>query len=579
MTRLLNDPTAFADEALEGFVKGHPQYVRRVSGGVIRRTKAPEGITAVVIGGGSGHYPTYVGLVGHGLAHGCVVGNIFASPSAQQVYEVAKAAHRGGGVLLGIGNYAGDVLHFNQAADRLRSEGVDVSLIAVTDDIASASPDEAHKRRGIAGDLAVFKTAGAAADAGYEFQEVVRVAERANERTRSFGVAFDGCTLPGDAEALFHVPQGKMAVGLGIHGEAGISEEDIPTADGLAEFLVARLLNDAPADKGNRLTLLLNGLGTVKYEELFVVYRRVHELLTEEGLQIVEPEIGELCTSLDMAGISLTLFWLDEELEQLWKAPANTPALRKVPTDSLDDAETAEWVEEEKSEEIPEASPLSKQAAHSVLSVLDAAGQTLQTHEAYLGQLDAVAGDGDHGRGMLKGVRASIEAARSAVTRGAGAGTALKLAGQAWSHRAGGTSGALWGGMLETMGAAFGDKDPVSSSAIVQAVEEAVQSVIRTGGAKVGDKTMVDALVPFAAALSEKTAAGNPLAQAWTEASNSAKNAAEATSALSPKLGRARPLAEKSLGSPDPGAVSFSLIVESAGQHIQCARQEAHAEP
>ncbi|WP_172411580.1 dihydroxyacetone kinase family protein, partial [Arthrobacter globiformis] len=337
MTRLFNEPAAFADEMIEGFVASHGRWVRRVSGGVARSTRSTPDTVAVVIGGGSGHYPAFAGLVGQGLAHGAAMGNLFASPSAQQVYNVAKAANNGAGVLLGYGNYAGDVLHFTQAQDKLRAEGIDCRSIAVTDDVSSAPLAERHKRRGIAGDLTVFKVAAAAAEAGYGMDRVVEIAGRANDRTRSFGVAFSGCTLPGAEKPLFTVPEGRMAVGMGIHGEPGIDETGIPTADELAELLVGKLLTEVPeglaspgdTNKRARVVPILNGLGSVKYEELFVVYRRVAQLLAEAGVETVDPQVGELVTSFDMAGTSLTLFWLDAELEELWNAPCDAPAFRR----------------------------------------------------------------------------------------------------------------------------------------------------------------------------------------------------------------------------------------------------------
>ena len=332
MTRLWNDPADFADEMIAGFVAANERYVRRVPGGVIRSTVTPDGQVAVVVGGGSGHYPAFGGLVGQGLAHGAAMGNLFASPSTQQIHAVASAANRGGGVFFSYGNYAGDVLNFDAAQDRLRTEGIACETVAVTDDIFSASPDEKHKRRGIAGDLTVFRVAAAAAEAGYDLEGVTRVARLANERTRSFGVAFTGCTLPGAEQPLFSVPDGRMAIGLGIHGEPGIDETDIPTADGLAELLVSRLLDEVPDGvdvAGARVVPILNGLGSLKYEEMFVVYRRIAELLREAGIELVDPHVGEYCTSFDMAGTSLTLFWLDDELGRLWDTPVDTPAYRR----------------------------------------------------------------------------------------------------------------------------------------------------------------------------------------------------------------------------------------------------------
>lgn len=564
MTRLYNDPVNFVDEATEGFVAAHAQRVCQVPGGVIRSTRSKPGTVAVVIGGGSGHYPAFAGLVGQGLAHGAVMGNLFASPSAQQVYNVCKAANNGAGVLLSFGNYAGDVLHFGQARERLIREGIPCEIVAVIDDVSSASQEEIHKRRGIAGDLTVFKVAAAAAEAGYSLEEVVRVSRAANFRTRSMGVAFDGCTLPGAKDALFHVPAGKMAVGLGIHGEPGISEQDVPTADALAELLVSHLMEEIPdgigSVKGARASVLLNGLGSIKYEELFVVYRRVHQLLSAAGLEIVEPEVGELVTSLDMAGASLTLFWLDEELERLWKAPADAPAYRKGSLEAAPPIDASE-LDIPDADAIPPASEESIAAARCLYQALSATRKLIDQKAEELGRLDAIAGDGDHGIGMQRGAVAAELAAEDAVSRNAGAGTLLRLAAEAWADRAGGTSGAIWGVMLSALSVALGDEDEPTPARYAQGITKAREDVMTFGKARLGDKTLVDALVPFSETLERAVAAGDDFSQAWRKAVDASASAAQATADMKPKMGRARPLAEKSLGTPDPGAISLSLIV------------------
>ena len=575
MTRLFNEPAAFADEMIEGFVASHGRWAKRVSGGVVRNTKSTPDTVALVIGGGSGHYPAFAGLVGQGLAHGAAMGNLFASPSAQQVYNVAKAANNGAGVLLGYGNYAGDVLHFNQAQDRLRKEGIDCRSIAVTDDISSAPPAERAKRRGIAGDLAVFKVAAAAAEAGHAMDRIMEIAERANDRTRSFGVAFTGCTLPGADHPLFSVPAGRMAVGMGIHGEPGIGETDIPTADELAELLVAKLLTEIPdgvadaaaADGKRRVVPILNGLGSVKYEELFVVYRRVAQLLAEAGLEAVDPQVGELVTSFDMAGTSLTLFWLDDELESLWNAPADAPAFRRgaVTAAALDagagGTDNNELADVELP--IPDATAESRAGAVRVLAALGAAKDVVDANADELGRIDAIAGDGDHGIGMERGVRAAVDAASDAVARGAGAATTLHFAADAWADKAGGTSGALWGMALRAVGDAVGDTNAPDAGAVAAGVAGAAAAIMGFGKAKPGDKTLVDVLVPFRDALAAGVNAGQPLADAWGAAATVAQQAAEDTAQLLPLMGRARPHAEKSLGTPDAGAVSMALIVRA----------------
>ncbi|QCO96717.1 dihydroxyacetone kinase family protein [Arthrobacter sp. 24S4-2] len=575
MTRLFNEPAAFADEMIEGFVASHGRWVKRVAGGVVRNTKSTPDTVALVIGGGSGHYPAFAGLVGQGLAHGAAMGNLFASPSAQQVYNVAKAANNGAGVLLGYGNYAGDVLHFNQAQDRLRKEGIDCRSIAVTDDVSSAPLAERAKRRGIAGDLTVFKVAAAAAEAGHAMDRIMEIAERANNRTRSFGVAFTGCTLPGADHPLFSVPAGRMAVGMGIHGEPGIGETDIPTADELAELLVARLLTEIPdgvtdeAADGTprRVVPILNGLGSVKYEELFVVYRRVAQLLAEAGLEAVDPQVGELVTSFDMAGTSLTLFWLDDELESLWNAPADAPAFRRgaVTAAALDagagGTDNNELADVELP--IPDATAESRAGAVRVLAALGAAKDVVVANADELGRIDAIAGDGDHGIGMERGVRAAVDAARAAVARGAGAATTLHFAADAWADKAGGTSGALWGMALRAVGDAVGDTKAPDAGAVAAGVAGAAAAIMDFGKAKQGDKTLVDVLVPFRDALAAGVNAGQPLTEAWGAAATVAQQAAEDTAQLLPLMGRARPHAGKSLGTPDAGAVSMALIARA----------------
>ncbi|MDR6622682.1 dihydroxyacetone kinase family protein [Sinomonas atrocyanea] len=567
MTRLWNDPASFADDMVDGFVRANTRWVRRVTGGVSRSTRSAEPEVALVIGGGSGHYPAFGGLVGPGLAHGAAMGNLFASPSAHQVEGVIRASEQGRGALLSFGNYAGDVLHFGAAQEAVRADGIDCRTVTVTDDIFSAPPAEAERRRGIAGDLTVFKAAGAAAAQGYGIDDVERVAITANARTRSMGVAFTGCTLPGAEEPLFTVPEGKMAVGLGIHGEPGIDITDIPSADGLAELFIRHLLDpaeipDGAAVRGGRVVPILNGLGSVKNEELYVVYARIADLLEEAGLTVVDPQVGEFCTSFDMAGASLTLFWVDDELERLWLAPADTPAFRTGSMDTSALEPVAAAGEDEAEAELPPSSEESRRAARLISEALDAVRELITEQAAELGRIDAIAGDGDHGIGMQRGTVAAAEAAAALAEQGAGAESLLARCGDAWSDRAGGTSGALWGLILKTVGSHLGDTEPATAPAVAAGIAAARDAVMEYGKAKVGDKTMVDALVPFADTLSARVEAGEGLAAAWQRAAAAAAQAAEATADLMPGMGRARSHGAKSLGTPDPGAVSLALIAE-----------------
>lgn len=564
MTFLVNDPVDFPVELVDGFVKANSKYVTKVYGGVVRATKSKPGKVAIITGGGTGHYPGFMGWVGPGLVDGAVTGKVFASPSASQVRSVAKAADQGGGIILAFLNYAGDVLHFGMAAELLKSDGYDVRSSVVTDDVASAPADQISKRRGIAGGLAVLKVASAAAEAGLPIDEVLRILKKTNDRTRTFGVAFSGCTLPGSENPLFVVPKGKMAVGLGVHGEPGIFELDLGTADSVAKLLVDKLLEDVPSNPGKRAIVLLNGLGAAKYEELFVTFECVANRFKAAGIELVDGEVGEFVTSLDMGGLSLTVVWVDEDIEKYWFVPCDSPAFRKTKiVDEPLDSSVKFNTEPEPLKVNKKGSDSSRAAAAYIAKALDQIKDVIAENESMLGDLDAVAGDGDHGAGMTRGSKAAAEAAKWLVNQGAGAQTTLAGAGARWSEQAGGASGALWGAALIAAGNALGDDKNLDDKSFANAVSSFVKSIQNLGGANIGDKTMVDAQVPFAEVFESSISQGSQFVDAWNRAAVAASSAAKATADLIPKMGRARVLGEKSVGFQDPGATSFSLIVST----------------
>jgi dihydroxyacetone kinase len=564
MTYLHNEPQDFATESHEGFAAAFSSWVAPVRGGVVRRLRPRSGQVAVVIGGGSGHYPAFGGLVGTGLAQGAALGNVFASPSSQQIYNVAKSSSNGGGILFSYGNYAGDVLNFSQAQERLRSEGFEVETVIVTDDIASASKQEKSKRRGIAGDLAVFKAAGWAAELGMSLREVAAIANRANEAVRTIGVAFSGCTLPGAAAPLFSVAEGTMEVGMGIHGEPGLYNLDRPSADELAVILVEKILDDLPdgvAVRNSRAAVILSGLGKVKYEELFVLYRAVSKLLEAQGITIIEPEVGELVTSFDMAGVSLTLFWLDDELEKAWMAPASTPAYRKggvlgVEGDAQEFFDPAVMLPT-----ITLGTDISIAEARKVAQAFELVRQLIDKEADNLGDLDAIAGDGDHGIGMQRGAVAAHNAAQQSLNAGAGAASLLNTAADAWSDLAGGTSGVIWGVILASVASEINNESKITKEQLSAGFNKALENVKNFGKAQVGDKTLIDVLEPFALSFRASVSADATFEQCWSLAAETAMAAALATKDLLPKIGRARPHAKKSIGTPDPGALSMAMVI------------------
>jgi dihydroxyacetone kinase len=568
MTLLFNDPASFVEETIEGFVAANRRWVRAVPGGVVRRSPPPDPTVAVVIGGGSGHYPAFSGLVGPGMAHGAVIGNVFASPSAEQVYRVAAGCQSGAGVLLSYGNYAGDVLNFDQAQERLRREGISCRTVVVTDDISSAPLDEAHRRRGIAGDLAVFKIAGAAADEGRSLDVVADLAARANQRCRSLGVAFTGCTLPGASQRLFEVPPGRMGVGMGVHGEPGIREQAMPSAGELARLFVEALLADRPPGigtvDGKRVVVILNGLGSVKYEELFVVYGRVARELAHAGVNVVDARVGEFVTSFDMAGVSMTLLWLDDDLERLWSAPADSPAFCSVSSAAQVAVELDGESQPAVERPLAASSAESRAAASVLTTALRSISISIDEQAETLGRIDSVAGDGDHGIGMQRGARAAADAAEAAAAGGAGVRTALILAAGAWADRGGGASGALWGVALGALAAELSDEARPALRELAAGVAAAAQAVRASGKAQPGDKTMVDAMQPFASTFQEAVGRGDAVDVAWGAACEAAERGADATASMVARVGRARPHGERSVGTPDPGARSFVVVVRAA---------------
>ncbi|GAB3596995.1 dihydroxyacetone kinase family protein [Microbacterium tumbae] len=561
MTPLVNEPEEFAAEALRGFAASHPDIVTLLDGGLVRASGTPRGQVAVVLGGGSGHFPAFAGWIGAGFGSAAAAGNIFASPSESQVLRAARAAENGGGVIFVPINYAGDILHFSAAAERLAAEGIPTRLVAVTDDIASGPIDAEQGRRGIAGSLFVVKVVGAAAERGDGLDEVARIATAANDATRTLGVAFSGCTLPGAPHPLFEIPDGRMAVGLGIHGEPGLYDVPAGTADDVADLLVDGLFQERGPESGRRVAVVVNGLGGTKYDELFLVFGRVRERLGEAGMTIVAPVVGEQVTSLDMAGVSLSIAYLDEELEELWRAPAYSASFARGAVESapVDAGHASPVLEDEPVVVVPASSAASAAAAQEIVEALGRASAAIDREQQRLGDLDAVAGDGDHGIGMQRGIRAAHHAAQLAARAGAGAGTVLRLAGDAWSDVGGGTSGALWGSGLRAAGDALGDEDGPDAAGIRAAVRAFADAVVSRGRAEPGDKTMVDAILPFAAAL--EGGAGEKPSAAWAAASEVAVRAAQDTADLVARRGRSHTHGDRSRGTPDPGAVSFALIV------------------
>ncbi|NLR97943.1 dihydroxyacetone kinase subunit DhaK [Rhizobium sp. P38BS-XIX] len=329
--KLINDGAAAVDEMLAGILAAHPKHLRALDGSprsIVAKNGPRPGKVGMVIGGGSGHEPSFLGFVGKGLADAAAIGNVFASPPPDPIIECAKAVDSGAGVLFMYGNYAGDVMNFDMAAEMLAMDDVEVRTVLTTDDIASAPPEQRDRRRGVAGNVFAFKAAGAACDLMYNFDEVERVARWANERTFTMGVALSPCSLPQTLKPNFELGADEMEIGMGIHGEPGVARDPLKPADEVTNELVGKILHEMKPARGDRVAVLVNSLGSTPLMELYIIMRKVKLMLDEAGLVIHLSLVGNYCTSLEMAGASITLMHLDDELQRLIDHPCDCAMFR-----------------------------------------------------------------------------------------------------------------------------------------------------------------------------------------------------------------------------------------------------------
>ena len=331
MKKILNEPLAYVSELLEGMCLAYPQYYKQIGAEgrvIVRADGGVKGKVGIATGGGSGHLPVFTGYVGKGLVDACAIGEVFSSPSVDQMADAIRAADAGAGVLRLYGNYGGDSMNFDMAGEMLELEGIQTTTVRVADDVASAGSQERSKRRGVAGLVYAYKIAGAKADTLAGLEDVTATAQKAIEACRSIGVALTPCTVPAVARPTFSLSEDEMEIGMGIHGEPGVRRGPLKPADAIAEEMLSLLLADMRLNAGDRISVLVNSLGATPLEELFIVYRYVSRHLANSGIRIVMPLVGRYATSMEMAGMSLTFCKLDDDLEALLQAPCDSPFLR-----------------------------------------------------------------------------------------------------------------------------------------------------------------------------------------------------------------------------------------------------------
>lgn len=328
MHKIMNAPEQYVDDALKGILSAYKSELKALDGDqrvIVRAGEKRPGKVGVVTAGGSGHLPLFLGYVGEGMLDGCTVGNIFASPSAERMSKMICACDAGAGVLCVYGNYGGDVMNLGMARDMVDFEGIKTAAVLGRDDVASSPKETAEKRRGVAGIVFAYKVAGAAADLGMDLEEVTRVTQKALDNTRSMGVALTPCIQPEIGRATFTIAENEIEIGMGIHGEPGIETAKNMSACDIVKCIYKRLTADMPLQSGDEISVIINGLGATPLEELLITYGNLHEQLEHDNVSVFMPHIGEYATSMDMAGMSISILKLDEELKQLLSHPAHTP--------------------------------------------------------------------------------------------------------------------------------------------------------------------------------------------------------------------------------------------------------------
>lgn len=580
MRKIINSPDSVVEEMMEGYISAYGRYYKKhpkVNGVILKEHRKDK--VALVIGGGSGHEPMFSGFVGKGLADAAACGNIFASPDPNTVYETAKAVDQGKGVIFVYGCYAGDNLNFDMGEEFLNDDGIKTTHVRVWDDVASAPKDRIEDRRGIAGDVFVVKTAGAACDAGLSLEEVTRVTEKARDYTKTIGVATAPAQLPGVDKPIFELGENEIEYGMGLHGERGVLRTTWQDADVLVEKMYEQIMEDAKLSPGDEVCVLVNGLGSTTITELAIAYRKVNKLLKKDGIKVHDADLNSYCTSQEMGGFSITLFKLDEELKKYYDMPCYCPFYAKGEltgaglSDSEEESSETE-AEPEFDENDVEAATIVR-SAEGILTELSAAdarnmliyiADKIIAKKPYLTEIDSAIGDGDHGIGMAGGMqKAKKKLLRMEEEQNAYA--VFEAAGKAMLLSMGGASGVIFGSLYLAGAKGMDSKSVIMAEDLAKMERKSLEAIRERGKAEVGDKTMVDALTPAVEAMEASHEKG--LLEMLKAAEEAAKQGVENTKKYQAKFGRAKSLMERAIGYQDAGATSVWLILQGMREFVE----------
>lgn len=577
MKKIINTPETMVREMCSGLVIAHPSLEFDSKYKIIKKKSLNPNKVTLISGGGSGHEPAHAGFIGKGMLDTAVCGDIFASPSQIQVYQAIRSTAGQKGTLLIIKNYSGDMMNFKNAAHLAGEDGLEVDYVKVDDDIAVEDSLYTVGHRGVAGTVLVHKIAGAAAERGMSLSEVKSVAQKAIDNTRSIGFAFTSCTVPAKGTPTFQLEEGEMEYGVGIHGEPGIRREPVITADELASRMVAALLehlssgNAAPEE----VTVLVNGFGATPLQELYLLNNSVIRELDTRGIKVYNVLVGNFMTSIDMAGASLSILKLDDQLKELLADGCVTPAL--CLQGPFEPVSYSEVVIEPKQQQTVSykcetnadyaAITWNRLSFNNLLYCVDKMSEIIIENEVPFCELDAHAGDGDFGMSVAKGFKQlKLEWNDLVLNHTESVGSFLDACSLIIMEHCGGASGPIWGSAFRAAGKYAGSKTELTMDEFADMMGAAVKGIQDTGerafgrGAVVGDKTLIDALVPYAETWKSCSLNGDDFQSASMKAANAAVEGAKKTEAIVARMGRAGTVGERSLGYPDAGAYALGFI-------------------
>lgn len=572
MKKIINRPETVVTEMCKGLVLTNPdlEFVKKYK--VIRKKNLDKNKVSLISGGGSGHEPAHAGFVGKGMLDTAVCGDVFASPSQIQVYQAIKETAGDKGTLLIIKNYSGDMMNFKNAAHLAEEDGIQVDYVKVDDDIAVKDSLYTVGRRGVAGTVLVHKIAGAAAEKGGSLKEVKAAAENAISNVRSIGFALSSCTVPAKGTPTFELKENEMEYGVGIHGEPGIQRENIPSADELAKRMTDALAEELNVTQGEEVTVLVNGFGSTPLQELYLFNYAVAKVLHEKNIRIYRSFAGNYMTSIDMLGASLTFMKMNAELKELLDQESEAPAFSvkgHVPEIVLEE-EIRECKEEDLTEESYKACAEvrnEKITLENIVYMVETMSHCIIKNEIPFCELDSHAGDGDFGMSVAKGFR-QLKKEWKELTKEhtSSIGEFLQACSMVIMEHCGGASGPIWGSAFRAAGKKADGKTELTIFEFADMMQEAVTGIQKTGeysfgrGAVVGDKTLIDALVPCADTWTACADKKETFEHAFTKAAQAAVQGAKDTEAIAARMGRAGTVGDRSIGYPDAGAYALGVI-------------------